>query len=186
MIPASTIAPVPLEPASESAPGAQPITRTRENRAPMQRSSDFLEFAQEAGGFGVFDLNLLTGDISGTPLFFDLIGQQSRDLKLTREEWVASIHPEDLEAVVVELGAAIDAAAKYQTEYRTLLLNGTIRWLACRGQVMLDPDGLPSRAIGTVTDITERKELEERLRDATDSLNIAQIAAGLATFDFNF
>ena len=152
----------------------------------MQRSSDFLEFAQEAGGFGVYDLNLLTGDISGTPLFFDLIGQQSRDLVLTREEWVASIHPEDLEAVVVELGAAIDTAAKYQTEYRTLLLNGEIRWLACRGQVLIDADGIPTRAIGTVTDITERKQLEEKLRYATDSLNIAQTAAGLATFDFNF
>src|ERR1700722_13094129 len=186
MIPASTIAPVPLEPASESAPGAQPITRTRENRAPMQRSSDFLEFAQEAGGFGVYDLNLLTGDISGTPLFFDLIGQQSRDLMLTREEWVAAIHPEDLEAVVVELGAAIDTAAKYQTEYRTLLLNREIRWLACRGQVLIDADGIPTRAIGTVTDITERKQLEEKLRYSTDPLNIAQIAAGLATFDFNF
>jgi two-component system, sensor histidine kinase and response regulator len=186
MIPASTTALAPFEPATESAPGAQPASRAPERVAPMQRSTDFQEFAQEAGGFGVFDLNLLTGDISGTPLFFDLIGQQSRDLRLTREEWVASIHPEDLEAVVVELGAAIDAAAKYQTEYRTLLLNGKIRWLACRGQVMLDADGLPSRAIGTITDITERKELEEKLRDATDSLNIAQIAAGLATFDFNF
>src|SRR3984957_18529129 len=158
MIPASTIAPAPLEPATEAAPVAQAINRTPESRAPMRRSSDFLEFAQEAGGFGVYDLNLLTGDISGTPLFFDLIGQQSRDLMLTREEWVASIHPEDLEAVVVELGAAIDTAAKYQTEYRTLLLNGEVRWLACRGQVLIDADGLPTRAIGTVTDITERKQ----------------------------
>ena len=87
---------------------------------------------------------------------------------------------------MVELGAAIDAAAKYQTEYRTLLLNGEIRWLAGRGQVMLDADGRPARAIGTITDITERKELEEKLRYATESLNIAQTAAGLATFDFNF
>src|SRR5580692_7369541 len=165
---------------------ASTIGRTPERTAPMQRSTDFLEFAQEAGGFGVFDLNLLTGDISGTPLFFDLIGQQSRDLMLTREEWVASIHPEDLEAVVVELGAAIDTAAKYQTEYRTLLMNGEIRWLACRGQVLIDADGFPNRAIGTITDITERKQLEERLRYATESLNIAQTAAGLATFDFNF
>jgi two-component system, sensor histidine kinase and response regulator len=163
-----------------------PVSRTPERTAPMQRSTDFLEFAQEAGGFGVFDLNLLTGDISGTPLFFDLIGQQSRDLMLTREEWVASIHPEDLEAVVVELGAAIDTAAKYQTEYRTLLMNGEIRWLACRGQVLIDADGFPNRAIGTITDITERKQLEEKLRYATESLNIAQTAAGLATFDFNF
>jgi len=40
----------------------------------MRKSADFLEFAAAAGGFGVFDLDLVTGDIGGTPLFFDLIG----------------------------------------------------------------------------------------------------------------
>src|SRR5450631_2070236 len=67
------------------------------------RSSEFLEFAQAAGGFGVFDLNLATGDIGGTALFFELIGLPHRDLTLTREEWVATIHPGDLEAVVLAL-----------------------------------------------------------------------------------
>jgi hypothetical protein len=100
-----------------------------------------LELAQEAGGFGVFDLNLVTGNISGTPQFFDLIGLQSRSLTLTREEWVASIHPADLEAVGVELGAAIDSGTKYQSEYRTLLLNGAVRWLASRREVLNDAEG---------------------------------------------
>src|SRR5260370_1398587 len=88
----------------------------------MRRSAEFLEFAQAAGGFGVFDLDLVTGGISGTPLFFDLIGLAHGDETLTREEWVATIHPEDLEAVVVELGAAIDSRIPYQSEYRTLTL----------------------------------------------------------------
>src|SRR5277367_1676113 len=58
----------------------------------------FLEFAQAAGGFGVFDLDLATGDISGTPLFFELVGLPGRKVGLSRNEWVATIHPEDLEA----------------------------------------------------------------------------------------
>src|SRR3984957_14555676 len=152
----------------------------------MRRPFDFLEFAQAASGFGVFDLNLETGAISGTPLFFDLIGLPGNELTLSREEWVATIHPEDLEAVVIELGAAIDSGTRYQSEYRNLLPSGQVRWLASRGQVIKDGEGLASRAIGTISDITERKELEEKLRYATESLNIAQTAAGLATFDFNF
>jgi two-component system, sensor histidine kinase and response regulator len=152
----------------------------------MRRSFDFLEFAQAASGFGVFDLNLETGAIGGTPLFFDLIGLPSNALTLSREEWVATIHPEDLEAVVIELGAAIDSGTRYQSEYRNVLPDGQIRWLSSRGQVLKDAEGYASRAIGTISDITERKELEEKLRYATESLNIAQTAAGLATFDFNF
>jgi len=150
------------------------------------RTSDFLEFAQAAGGFGVFDLDLATGNIGGTPLFFELIGLPCRKHALTREEWVATIHPEDLESVVLTLGAAIDTGAKYQCEHRTLLLTGEVRWLAGRAEIVQDAAGQAARAIGTLYDITERKELEEKLRYATDSLNIAQAAAGLATFDFNF
>ena len=81
---------------------------------------------------------------------------------------------------------AVDSGSGYQCEYRTLTASGEIRWLAGRGQVLLGTEGYDSRAVGTVTDITERKQLEERLRYATESLNIAQTAAGVATFDFNF
>ncbi len=149
-------------------------------------SADFLEFAQAACGFGVFNLNLETGDIGGTPLFFELIGLPGRNLQLSREEWVATIHPEDLEAVVLTLGAAIDLGTKYQCEYRTLLTNHEVRWLSGRGEVLKDAHGQPVRAVGTISDITERKQLEEQLQYATESLNVAQAAAGLATFDFNF
>jgi PAS domain S-box-containing protein len=170
---------MPRSPVQKNGPARRRDTQLR-------RSADFLESAQAAGGFGVFDLDLVTGDITGTPLFFELLGQESRGLSLTREEWVSSIHPEDLEGVVLALGAAIDLGTKYQCEYRTLLLSGEARWLASRGEILRDSDGQPSRAIGTVADVTERKQLEEKLRYATESLNIAQTAAGLATFDFNF
>jgi two-component system, sensor histidine kinase and response regulator len=152
----------------------------------LRRSAEFLEFAQEAGGFGVFELNLVTGNIRGTSLFFELVGLECRDMSLTREEWLASIHPEDLESVVHALSDAVASGSGYETEYRTLTAMGEIRWLAGRGQVLLGGEGYDSRAIGTITDITERKALEDKLHYATESLNIAQTAAGVATFDFDF
>jgi two-component system, sensor histidine kinase and response regulator len=187
--PATLLNPAPLLEAAAPAPlapASPPVSHAKARDAQLRRSYDFMEFAQTAGGFGVFDLDLLSGDISGTPLFFELLGRKSGDLTLTRDEWVASIHPLDLEAVVIELGAAIDAGAKYQSEFRALLLSGEVRWLAGRGQVLADSEGYAARVIGTVADITERKQLEEKLHYATESLNIAQTTAGLATFDFNF
>jgi PAS domain S-box-containing protein len=177
--PAGTHGVLPAVAAAPAAPAAAPISRSHD-------APDFLEFAQAAGGVGIFDLDLLTGDISGTPLFFGLIGLPNRKVCLSRDEWTATIHPEDLEAVVLALGAAVDAGAKYQCEYRTLLPTGEVRWLSGRADMVRDAAGQPARAIGTLSDITERKELEAKLRYATESLNIAQTAAGLATFDFNF
>ena len=157
-----------------------------ETDASWRRSSEFLEFAQAAGGFGVFELNLVTRQIQGTSLFFDLIGLECRDMTLTRDEWLASIHPEDLESVVDALSGAVESGNGYQLEYRTLLASGETRWLAGRGQILLATEGYDTRAIGTITDVTERKHLEDKLLYATESLNIAQAAAGVATFDFDF
>ena len=173
---------------------ASPTLQTVNAAAPVladpdtssRRSAEFLEFAQSAGGFGVFELNLVAGTIKGTSLFFELIGLECRDMSLSREEWLASIHPEDLEGVVDALSNAVASGGGYETEYRTLTANGEVRWLAGRGQVLLGGEGYDSRAIGTITDITERKELEDKLHYATESLNIAQTAAGVATFDFDF
>jgi PAS domain S-box-containing protein len=151
-----------------------------------RRSAEFLEFAQAAGGFGVFELNLVSGHLRGTSLFFELIGLECRDMSLTRDEWLASVHPEDLEGVLQALNDAVASGGGYETEYRTLTASGETRWLASRGQVLLGSEGYDSRAIGTVTDVTDRKELEGKLHYATESLNIAQTAAGVATFDFNF
>src|SRR5271170_848753 len=99
----------------------------READSPARRSAEFLEFAQSAGGFGVFELNLVTGVIKGTSLFFELIGLECRDLSLTREEWLASIHPQDLEGVVNALSGAVATGGGYETEYRTLTASGEIR-----------------------------------------------------------
>jgi len=128
-----------------------------------RRSAEFLEFAQAAGGFGVFEMNLVTGLIKGTSLFFELIGLECRDMCLSRDEWLASIHPEDLEGVIHALGDAVASGSGYNTEYRTLTATGDIRWLAGRGQVLLGGEGYDSRALGTISDITERKALEDKL-----------------------
>src|SRR5260370_2205632 len=139
----------------------------------MRKSADFLEFAAAAGGFGVFDLDLVTGDIGGAPLFFDLIGLRRRET-LTREEWLATIHPEDLEAVAMELSAAIDSGTKYQAEYRALMANGEIRWLTGRGEIVNDAEDRPARVVRTISDITPRTHLEEKLRHAPEPLTTAQ------------
>ena len=151
-----------------------------------QRSDDFLEFAQAAGGFGVFELNFRRSEIRGTSLFFDLIGlPEGKDPTLSIDTLLLTVHPQDLEAVIEVLGNALASALPFSHEYRSLRADGTVRWLSSRGQAVDDGKG-ERRVVGTITDITDRKELEVRLRAATESLNVAQTAAGVATFDFDF
>jgi two-component system sensor histidine kinase/response regulator len=162
------------------------IHRGRERESQLRRSSEFLEFAQAAGGFGVFDLDLVTGQITSTPLFFELLGVPNNEALFSRDEWLATVHPEDFEGLLHTLNAAIDSSGTFQFEYRSLKGDSSARWLALRGRIVEDAGGLAARAIGTITDITERKELEESLRHATETLTIAQVVAGVATMDLDF
>jgi len=168
-------------------PGANLEATPAQTGSDLPRSADILEFAQSAGGFGVFELNFHTGEIKGTALFFDLIGlSQCGEADLSLQELLSTVHPDDLEGVMDALGAALTSGEPYSHEYRTLHLGGEVRWLAGRGQIFCDADSQQTSLVGTVTDVTDRKLLEVKLRAATESLNVAQAAAGVATFDLDF
>ena len=158
----------------------------REREVKLRHSTEFLEFAQIAGGFGVFDLDLILAQVTGSPLFFTLLGLPKASGSCTRDEWLTCVHPEDFERFVADLNGAILTATPFQCEYRVLHVDGSHRWLATRGHLVHDAEGLPARAIGTVTDITERKQLEVSLRYSTQSLGLAQAVAGIATMDLDF
>jgi two-component system sensor histidine kinase/response regulator len=158
----------------------------RERETELYRAAEFLRFAQYAGGFGLFDLDFASGQVTGTPLFFSLIGMKSHGLPFTRHDWLATVHPEDFEPLVRALEGAMEGAGHFQAEYRTLISDGSVRWLAACGEVSTVTDLEHGRLIGTVTEITERKRLEEAHRAKSESLIRAQAAAGIATMDLNF
>jgi PAS domain S-box-containing protein len=162
------------------------VYRGQVRETQLKRTSEFLRFVQYVGGFGIFELDLKSAEIDATPLFFQLIGVEPLGPPFTRDDWLATIHPEDFESVIHALSHALDQGANFEAQYRTLLQDGSVRWLATRGEISNDAEGTPVRLIGTVADITERKHLEASLRQKTESLNIAQSAAGVATLDLNF
>ncbi len=162
------------------------VYRGQARETQLKRTSEFLRFVQYVGGFGIFELDLASAEIDATPLFFQLIGVEPLGPPFTRHDWLATIHPEDFESVIHALSNAIEGGSTFEAQYRTLLQDGSVRWLAARGEISNDAAGVPVRLIGTVADITERKHLEASLRQKTESLNIAQSAAGVATMDLNF
>ncbi len=156
-----------------------------ERESALHRSAEFLRFAQCAGGFGIFDLDLASGEIEATPLFFDVIGIPSHGVLFHRDDWLATVHGEDFEAVVHALSHAIASGLNFDAEYRSRTLDGSVRWLASRGEIARGADGEPARLIGTITDVTVRKRLEESLKQKAESLSIAQTVAGIATMDLD-
>ncbi len=151
----------------------------------LRKSKEFLQLAQSAGGIGIFELDLQTGLMRGSDVLFQLLGMSNGNGLITQEQWLAAVHPEDLEILVAQFAQAVSGGGAFHVEYRVLRPDGSVLWTSATGRVLLDGLGSARRVMGTVTDIHGRKVVEEELRHTAKSLAIAQKAGGIATFDVN-
>ncbi|MEA5620023.1 PAS domain S-box protein [Cronbergia sp. UHCC 0137] len=81
--------------------------------------------------------------------------------------WLSLIHPEDKPHVLTELSKKL-AKGKYSLEYRLLHQDNTYRWIDDRGKIIWDESGNPLECVGYLSDISDRKQLEQDLRIALE------------------
>src|ERR1022692_4855599 len=99
-----------------------------------------------------------------------LFGLAAGQMPTRIEEFAALVHPEDRERVQAEITAAIAQVAEYKPEFRTVLPTGEVRHLAARGQLYLDEAGRPHHFVGVSWDVTDRRRMEENLRETAKRL----------------
>ena len=75
-------------------------------------------------------------------------------------------HPDDAERVARAIRRAVEEDVDYNVEYRVIRPDGSVRWLLARGHAVKDENGSPVRMVGVTLDITERKAIEEALRES--------------------
>jgi diguanylate cyclase (GGDEF)-like protein/PAS domain S-box-containing protein len=143
-------------------------------------------YALVGSGLGVWDHNLRLGTRFYSDTWKAMRGMApDEEADGDYDAWIALIHPDDREFV----GKAIDRQnagdQNYQIfEYRERHKNGHWIWIECRGAcVEWDADGVPLRLVGTDTDITARKEAEERLAHMSRRLDLALDISGIGVFE---
>jgi PAS domain S-box-containing protein len=125
--------------------------------------------AAAAGGVGVWDWNLATGEIYVDPVLKQTLGYQDHEIRNQIEDWGRLVHPDDAATVFDRAQTHIAGhTAIYEVEHRMLHRDGSIRWFLARGCATRDSEGRAVSLAGTDTDITERKRGEEALRQAEE------------------
>lgn len=140
------------------------ITELKRVEAALRESEERLRVATQAAGVGVWTWDIATDEVFWTRECYLVMGVE--DFGGTLDDFRRSVHPEDLEEVWAAVGRAIDHRQPYWAEFRIVWPSGEVRWVLNHGRADYDAAGRPLRMLGIVSDITQRKRVEEALKSA--------------------
>ena len=134
--------------------------------ADRSESEALWKFALEGSGAGVWDWDPVHARGRYSPLYKTLLGYAADLPDADLPRWEERLHPEDRAAALAALQRHYDGGSPtYVSEHRLLCQDGHYRWMHERGMVMRrDARGVALRTVGTTTDISARKQAEQRLR----------------------
>lgn len=128
----------------------------------LKESEERWSFALDGSNQGVWDVNLVTNQIYLSPKCKEMLGYEPEQISGNMDEWVKLIHPDDLPCLISARLAAFEGRVKsFENEHRKLTADGQWKWIQVKGMVVnRDEHNLPTRMIGTYTDISARKKIE--------------------------
>ena len=152
------------------------ITERKQAEEALKDSEARWQFAVDGSALGLWDWNIQTSEVFFSKQWKAMLGFKEDEISGSLEEWDKRVHPDDKEKVYADINKHLDGNAEfYNNEHRVLCKNNSYKWILDRGKLISrTDDGKPLRMIGTHTDITERKQAEEALRDSERNLLISQ------------
>ncbi len=140
----------------------------------LATAQERLTQALSAGGMvGVFDWDVKTDLFYSDRYFAEAfsVDAQKAETGAPLSDYLAAIHPGDLQRIEDAVGQAVATGERYKQEYRLVRKDGAIRWVDVRGECLRDEQGQPSRFVGVAVDVTERKEMQERQQLLLQEMN---------------
>lgn len=144
-----------------------------ESHAAMEESRARLAEAQRIAKVGSWEFDPVSGTSIWSGEMYRLLGRDPALGVPEFNEAMAHYHPEDAPALKALVRWAAAEGVGYELDLRgrpSFLQGGLTRWYHTTGEVTQDAAGRPGRLMGTLADITERKQMEESLRQSEEAL----------------
>lgn len=161
------------------------ISARRDAERALAESERRLRLAVRASGTGIWEWDLATEKVTWTDETYAILGLSRSACEPTGNDFWQLVHPEDRERVWRTVHDAVAQRTHYAAEFRIVRSNGEVRWVENSGQASYDADGRPCRVLGTINDVTVRREVEQALRWNEERLRLAKTAAQLGIYDYD-
>ena len=154
----------------------------------LKESEERQRMAIDAGSFGTWDLDVMSGKAVWSKALFEILGYEpAESSEATLAMWRDCVHPDDLVRTLREDEAARVNRSSYVSEYRIVRADTrAVRWLRANGQYYFDATGNPVRLVGVLRDVTERKLIELSLRESEAQYRSALTVGRLGSWETNF
>jgi PAS domain S-box-containing protein len=153
--------------------------------AALQQREAILREAQRIAHVGSWEFDLDTRAIRWSEEMFHIFGLDPTQPEPTYEEFLQMLHPSDSGQLVHLIKRTIQEGLPYELEHRIIRPDGSIRYLVGRGEPILNPQGQVIRLFGAGIDITERRLVEEQLRQSKARLTAAQRVAHVGSWELD-
>jgi len=120
--------------------------------------------AQRIAHLGDWELDIADKTLSWSDEIYRIFGLEPQEFDANYEVFLQAVHPEDRQFVDEQVRAALEQGQTYSIDHRIVRPDGTVRYVHEQAEVSRSGDGHRTRMLGTVQDITERKEFEEELK----------------------
>ncbi len=141
------------------------IKAQRHNEETARKTQEIFQLVHSIGLIGHWEWNAQTDENRWSPEIEALYGLPPGGFEGGYDGWTKLLHPDDVDKAAADVQSALEAG-KYFTEFRVVWPDGSVHWLEARAKVFHDEQGKPLRIVGVNMDVTERKRIEEALKEA--------------------
>jgi diguanylate cyclase (GGDEF)-like protein/PAS domain S-box-containing protein len=161
---------------------AHALAKLRDRVKELEAGAELMTLALAGSGTGVWDRNVVTGEIDYSPAWKAMLGYEEHDLSNRIEDAYLRLHPGDLAYVEAAMQAHFETRTdSYAVEHRIRCKDGSYKWICSRGKVVTrDSEGHALRMVGTTSDITALREMAARLQQSIELItNLTDEVPGL-------
>ena len=144
------------------------LTDRKRAEEALRHSEEWLRFAQDAAGVGIWDWDAATGETRASEQQFRLYGLDPATKFPPHEEFLRLIHPGDRDRMARELDSAMSGKSLYESQFRVVWPDASVHWLFAQGRAFLSETGEPARFVGANVDITEHVRTQSTVKEFFD------------------